>query len=493
VRSRRARRWSASIPGAALLDLDRPDRALCFVIGEDVQVRAGSKAEDEVFEAEEPAGVRRGRGLPVQVRGEADGGQCPVAGDQVLQEDGVQGGLPRLAGGRGGVAGLDQQARHLRCPLLPGWLEVVQALQVPQQVNPAPGVQRIGQVPVTGVAVPDDDALVTGQHAAASIAPADRSPVCRQVRYLVQARCTYRVPPAARAGASSACTAGAVFSSSRTRSMNPLASTSEAARPRIPAIHPVETAIPASWHSSSVDRQTGMWWPAGQVRGLRAGLRPEAGAGTDVRGQRALGDRPAAGAFLSLRHVLGDPRRRRRGDAGDLMTTLRQHRCPGQARAAPAARRRRELEPLVRVIDQVHRRPRLARLLARPPLPRIPQRPVGALLIRAVRRRRPRRRGRIPAGPTLKIFHPGGQPPDLRGQPGDQLVRLSQPGRQLGGPAALTAPQLKEHRPHRTHLAMITIPARQSTTHPGAPPRTPDAAPKPTSSATCKARPHAER
>ena len=40
--------------------------------------------------------------------------------------------------------------------------------------------------------------------------------------------------------------------------MNPLASTSEAARPRIPAIHPVETAMPASWHSSSVDRQTGM-------------------------------------------------------------------------------------------------------------------------------------------------------------------------------------------------------------------------------------------
>jgi hypothetical protein len=36
--------------------------------------------------------------------------------------------------------------------------------------------------------------------------------------------------------------------------MNPLASTSEAARPRIPAIHPVETAIPASWHSSSAAR-----------------------------------------------------------------------------------------------------------------------------------------------------------------------------------------------------------------------------------------------
>ena len=43
--------------------------------------------------------------------------------------------------------------------------------------------------------------------------------------------------------------------------MNPLASTSAAAFPRIPAIHPVETAMPASWHSSSVARWMGMWWP----------------------------------------------------------------------------------------------------------------------------------------------------------------------------------------------------------------------------------------
>ena len=79
-----------------------------------------------------------------------------------------------------------------------------------------------------------------------------------RVRYAVQARCTYRVPPDARAGVSSACTAWAVFSSSRTRSMNPLASTSAAAFPRTPAIHPVETATPASWHNSTVDRQMGM-------------------------------------------------------------------------------------------------------------------------------------------------------------------------------------------------------------------------------------------
>ena len=34
---------------------------------------------------------------------------------------------------------------------------------------------------------------------------------------------------------------------------------------------------------------------------------------------------------------------------------------------------------------------------------------------------------------ALKILHPGGQQPALRGQLGDQPVRLSQPGRQLGG------------------------------------------------------------
>ena len=52
--------------GGALLDLDGPDCPLCFVIGENIQVRAGGEAEDKVLEAEEPAGqaagVLRGRG-----------------------------------------------------------------------------------------------------------------------------------------------------------------------------------------------------------------------------------------------------------------------------------------------------------------------------------------------------------------------------------------------------------------------------------------------
>jgi len=69
-----------------------------------------------------------------------------------------------------------------------------------------------------------------------------------------------------------------------------------------------------------------MWCPGGQVRGLRAGLRPEAGPRPHVRGQIALGDRPAPGTLFGLRHILGDLRRQHRGDVGYLVAPLRRHR-----------------------------------------------------------------------------------------------------------------------------------------------------------------------
>src|SRR5215472_9597835 len=134
---------------AALLDLDGPDGALCLVVGEDVQVRAGGEAEDHVLEVQEPAGdaagVLRGGGPAVDVRGEPVRDQCPVAGDQVLQDGGIQDGLPGEAGVPRCVTGLDQQAGHLRCPVLLRGLEVVQVLQVPEQVCPAPGMHGIGE------------------------------------------------------------------------------------------------------------------------------------------------------------------------------------------------------------------------------------------------------------------------------------------------------------------------------------------------------------
>ena len=68
--------------GTALLDLHRPDRPLCFVVGEDVQIRVGGEPQDQVLEAEEPAGeaagVLRGRAPAVEVGGQAGGGEFPV-------------------------------------------------------------------------------------------------------------------------------------------------------------------------------------------------------------------------------------------------------------------------------------------------------------------------------------------------------------------------------------------------------------------------------
>ena len=118
-------------------------------------------------------------------------------------------------------------------------------------------------------------------------------------------------------------------------------------------------------------------------------LRPEAGPRPHVRGQLALADRLAPRALLRLRHVLRHRRRRRGLDIGDLVAALRDDRRIRQVRAALPARRRREPQPVIRVIDKLHRGSRRARLLARPPLPPLPQRPVPRLLlIRAVRRRR---------------------------------------------------------------------------------------------------------
>jgi hypothetical protein len=125
---------------------------------------------------------------------------------------------------------------------------------------------------------------------------------------------------------------------------------------------------------------------ADQVRGLRAGLRPVAGPGPHMRGQFPGGDRPAARALLRLRHVLGDLRRRRRGDVSDLVPPLRRHRHPGQVRAAPPALRRRPLDRVIRIIHQAHRRSGIARLLTRPPFPALAQRPVSAFLpVRVIR------------------------------------------------------------------------------------------------------------
>ena len=150
-----------------------------------------------------------------------------------------------------------------------------------------------------------------------------------------------------------------------------------------------------------------MWCPAVRFAAPRAGLRPEAGPRPHVRRQLALGDRPAARALLGLRHVLGHLQRLHRSiSVTDARPGTSPARRPGPPRH-PRQSASRKLQPLIGVIHQAHRRPRIARLVARPPLPPLPQRPVPALLllIRAVRRRGPRRRGRIPARPAPEVFN----------------------------------------------------------------------------------------
>src|SRR5260221_4332343 len=88
---------SPAASGAALLDLDGPDRPLSFIVGEDVQVRAGGEPQDQVLEGAEPAGeaagVGRGGGGPGEGGGQPGGGQGPGTGDQVIRHRRRQDGL----------------------------------------------------------------------------------------------------------------------------------------------------------------------------------------------------------------------------------------------------------------------------------------------------------------------------------------------------------------------------------------------------------------
>src|ERR1017187_3119552 len=195
-----------------------------------------------------------------------------------------------------------------------------------------------------------------------------------------------------------------------------------------------------------------MWWPLTRFAACAQGLRPVTGPRPDMRGQLPGGDRPAARALLRLRHVLGNLRRRL--DVGDLVTALRRDRRPGQARAASAARRRRAVDGLIRVIHQAHRRPGVAWLLSRPPFPALAQRTVAAfLLVRAIGGRGTRGRGRVLAGPAA----PAAPPPAPRApRPGWSVLPPVRSARRSAGtplpaappaqrPAEQTAPPQREH------------------------------------------------
>nr|WP_300613679.1 hypothetical protein [Trebonia sp.] len=105
--------------GAALGDLDGPDRPLGFVVGEDVEVGAGGEAQDHVLipleAAGDGAGCPGGGGVPGQVR------PPPVPGAGQVHP-------PQPAGGAG--VSSPQSAPHTRPePLLNSYDSDVPALR----------------------------------------------------------------------------------------------------------------------------------------------------------------------------------------------------------------------------------------------------------------------------------------------------------------------------------------------------------------------------
>ena len=237
------------------------------------------------------------------------------------------------------------------------------------------------------------------------MASADRSPVCMCVRYGGAGQVHVPHPAAARAGVSSACTAGASFSSSRDPVHEPA------------ALHQRGGLAADPGHPPGRDRDAGHL--AQQHRGPaapgRTARRPGSRPARMASGPKLARARTNAGSSPSLTashhgHCLACATYSvtSGGGAGPMSVTW-WRRCAGAPARPPGPCRTPGTTPegtrtgVVRVIDELHRRPRLARLLPRPPLPPLPQRPVPALLlIRAVRRRRPRRRRRIPARPPLQ-------------------------------------------------------------------------------------------
>ena len=233
----------------------------------------------------------------------------------------------------------------------------------------------------------------------------------------------------------------------------------------------------AQQHRGPVNRDV---MAAGQVRGVRAGLRPVAGPRPDMRRELALGHRPAARALLRLRHVLGDLRLRGRPDIGDLMPPRRRRRLPGQARAAAAARRRRAVIALIRVIEQAHCHPGITPGCLpgrRFPAPAATDPWSSSPSYAGHRRKAGARTWTSPGAPAAQAHQPA--PKAARSarsaaQPAGSAQRsagtpppAAPPARQ---PAARTAAQPRAGQERRTQLAMITIPALQSTARPGVSP-----------------------
>ena len=260
-------------------------------------------------------------------------------------------------------------------------------------------MQRGREVPVPlVVAVPDEDALVAGQHAVG--VDRGRGPVPgMHVRQPLRAGQVHVTQAPGRAGRGLVCVDRLRFFQQAGDQVHEAAGLHQGGALRPHAGDPAQRHADPGQFGHQHRRPSGRdVVPAGQVRRLRMNLRPEGRSRPDPGRQGALGHRPAARAPLRLRDMLGDLGFRCRQDAGDLVAPRGEDLLAFQARPASCTFRGRVPVPVPRVIDQLHRGAGLARLLARSPLALLPQGPVPRrlLLIRAVRRRRPRRRARIP-------------------------------------------------------------------------------------------------
>ena len=159
------------------------------------------------------------------------------------------------AGGGGPGVGVDEQVGHGPGPDLAVGVEAVQPGQVTQPVRAAPGVQRVGEVLISLVAVADDGARVAGQDAAG----VDRfaGPVAGVHRgEELGARHVHVVQFPGGAGG------GLVrvqHPGGRQQLPDPVhePASSRAALPRMPATNPAETFTPVSAATSFAARATG--------------------------------------------------------------------------------------------------------------------------------------------------------------------------------------------------------------------------------------------
>jgi hypothetical protein len=293
-------------------------------------------------------------------------------------------------------------------------------------VRAAPGVQRVGQVLVPRVAVADDRAGVTGEHASGVDVGGGPAAGVHRGQELGAGHVHIMQAPADAGGS----LVGVQHPGLAQQQPDPV---QERAQPgRGPGPHPGHEprrdAHPGQRGQQPRRPRHRQVVRADRQRRLSMHQRPVLHAAGHARRGHALGHRPAARALLCHHLVLGHLRRRR-GLRLEHLPLLQAHdRGVIKTGAAAPARGRAAFRPLIRIIGLLQRGRLRAGLLAAPAPGPAPQRPVPRLLrIRAVRRGRLGGVGGVLAQPALHLGEPLGQHRDLR----PRRLKLGVPRRQL--------------------------------------------------------------